>query len=387
MLVMTLLARDEEDIVDANLRYHLDCGVDFVIATDNRSEDGTRAVLERYAREGHLRLLLEDRDSYPQAQAVTHMARMAAEEHGANWVINNDADEFWWPREGTLKELFAAIWDDYGALAASRTNFVARPDEGGFFAERMIVSKVRELSAVRDRAATKYHFDRYAQYAMPKVAHRGRRDIEVANGSHSVVGEGLTTVPGWWPIDILHFPLRSYAHFEAKVRNGGRAVARNPDPAFAPYLRELYRLYEAGRLPEYYADTLVHDDAVAAGIRDHRLVVDRRLQRWLRSQDPAAAAAEPASASDWEEPSGLEAQMLRAITVGEWHQTPALELERRLEKERVSHERTAGRLEKATATLKRTQAALAAEKMRPAQRLLRRIGALRRSGTSSGDRP
>ena len=53
-VVMTLLARDEADIVDSWLDFHLNAGTDFVIATDNRSRDGTTEILERYAREGHL---------------------------------------------------------------------------------------------------------------------------------------------------------------------------------------------------------------------------------------------------------------------------------------------------------------------------------------------
>ena len=51
-LVMTLLVRDEADIVDAQIAFHLAAGVDFVIATDNRSEDGTTRILERYERAG-----------------------------------------------------------------------------------------------------------------------------------------------------------------------------------------------------------------------------------------------------------------------------------------------------------------------------------------------
>ena len=36
-LVQTLVVRDEVDIVDAQIAYHLNAGVDFVIATDHES--------------------------------------------------------------------------------------------------------------------------------------------------------------------------------------------------------------------------------------------------------------------------------------------------------------------------------------------------------------
>ena len=40
-LVQTLVVRDEVDIIDAQISYHLGAGVDFVLAPDHDSHDGT----------------------------------------------------------------------------------------------------------------------------------------------------------------------------------------------------------------------------------------------------------------------------------------------------------------------------------------------------------
>ena len=127
-LVMTLLARDEADIIDAWLGFHLNAGADFVIATDNRSVDGTTDVLERYAREGHLHLIREAGEDLRQNEWVTRMARVAATEFGADWVINSDADEFWWPRGASLRNVLAAVPPRYGTVSAFLRVFVPRPD-------------------------------------------------------------------------------------------------------------------------------------------------------------------------------------------------------------------------------------------------------------------
>lgn len=59
-LVMTLLVRNEEDIVRYNIDFHLSKGVDFIIATDNGSTDSTRDILKEYEKRGVLHLIDEN---------------------------------------------------------------------------------------------------------------------------------------------------------------------------------------------------------------------------------------------------------------------------------------------------------------------------------------
>ena len=63
-LVMTLLVRDEQDIVRENLDFHLAQGVDQVIVTDNGSEDAKAEILREYESRGVVRLLFEASDDY-----------------------------------------------------------------------------------------------------------------------------------------------------------------------------------------------------------------------------------------------------------------------------------------------------------------------------------
>ena len=115
-LVMTLLVRDEAEIVDAQIAFHLAAGVDFVVATDNRSGDGTTEILERYEHDGRLHLIREPGDDLRQSEWVTRMARLAATDFGADWVLNTDADEFWWPQDSSLKDVLDAVPSRFGVV-------------------------------------------------------------------------------------------------------------------------------------------------------------------------------------------------------------------------------------------------------------------------------
>ena len=285
-LVMTLLVRDEADIVDAQIAYHLDAGVDFVVATDNRSEDGTTDILERYARDGHLHVIREPGDDLRQSEWVTRMARLAAVEFGADWILNTDADEFWWPRGGDFRALFAAVPDRYGVVRGAWRNFVPRPDDDRFFADRMTA---RLAMPSFHPHPLSIHF---------KSAHRGAGDVRIGRGNHEAFGDGLVALRGWYPIEIRHFPVRSFEHCMRKYVTQFVALERNAEKGIPGHMADAHRAYRAGALADFYAPLVVDDATLERGLASRELVTDTRLRDRLAALGFGAGAGPRAASVD-----------------------------------------------------------------------------------------
>jgi hypothetical protein len=262
-LVMTLLARDEADIVDAQIAFHLHAGVDFVIATDNGSRDGTTEILESYARAGYLHLIREEGNDMRQGEWVTRMARLAATDFGADWVINSDADEFWCSHGAPIKTVLSQVPRRFATVRALMRNFVPRPGEGQFFAERMNVRLIPGKTTQERYRVHPFH-------AQDKVVHRAHRDVFVSEGNHDAAWSSSVDLRGWWHFEVLHFPMRSSAQCVQKWRN---------------YERHGYSGYDVLTdfdAREYYGSLLVDETALAQGLEAGWFVVDNRLRHALR---------------------------------------------------------------------------------------------------------
>jgi hypothetical protein len=273
-LVVTVLARDEADVIDSQVAFHLNAGADFVIATDNNSRDGTTEILERYERSGVLHLIHELAEGLRQGEWVTRMARLAASDYGADWVINTDADEFWWPRGGSLKEVLAAVPEEYGVVEGFWRSFVPRPDDGELFAERM-TARLTQHAPINDPTS----FYR----PVIKVAHRADPNVEIGRGNHTLVGSSFRTLTTWHPLEVLHFPLRSRAQWARKIELQGVAFTEHIARSGTGYHMKGYGALQAGRIDEQYKSLVVDDDALARGLADGTLALDTRLRDALRA--------------------------------------------------------------------------------------------------------
>jgi hypothetical protein len=189
-------------------------------------------------------------------------------------VIHSDADEFWWPRGGTLVDVLAAVPARYGVVRGCWRHFLPRPDDGSFFAERMTV----RLAVPAHPGAKETIF-----HAHQKIAHRAHPAVEVEAGNHNAEAPGLLPLRAWHPLEVLHFSLRSVAQVERKGRFGG--WLRNTDPRYEPTLHQIL-LADAqrdGRIHAFYDGHAIDDEALARGLADGTLAIDNRVRDVLRA--------------------------------------------------------------------------------------------------------
>ena len=102
-----------------------------MLVTDHRSTDGTSEILGEHARDDRVVVIREERGGLRQAEWTTRMSRLAAVEHGADWVIPSDADEFWWPRDGSFAEILGAVPPRFGVVRGLMRHFVLATRRGG----------------------------------------------------------------------------------------------------------------------------------------------------------------------------------------------------------------------------------------------------------------
>jgi hypothetical protein len=271
--------RDEEDILEHNLRYHLAQGVDFFIVMDHMSVDGTPKILDTYRRAGVAEVILQTHAGYLQGEWVTSMARRAAVQYGAEWVINNDADEFWWPLEGDLRSTLARVPDRFGSVAVPRHNFRPVAGSAGPFYERMVY---------RDAVST----NELGRPLLGKVCHRGHPEVVVSQGNHQAVVPGRESLFRDPAMEILHFPMRSLSQFEHKIATGGRAYEQSPGlaPRLGGTWRSLHATLQREGLETHYEAACLAPGGVDGLGDDGGLVRDERLRSFMRAEHAEGGA-------------------------------------------------------------------------------------------------
>jgi hypothetical protein len=270
VLAMTMVVRDEEDIVAANLDYHLAQGVDVILVTDHASTDRTPEILSQYAADARIRVDRDEGAAHDQVTRVNRLTRIAEESQGADWIIHCDADEFWLPAFGSLRDVFAAVPDRYGYLIVERANFVPVADDERPFHQRMTV---RERRTVNIRG----------EVLEPKLAQRPRAGAGVTAGNHDLEDPVMDRAPDIGAVTVGHFPMRSFEQFERKVVNTGTGYERleGRGEGVGGDQLELLSIQRGGGLRDYYEAQTLDENRIEQGLESGELLLDDQVRRVL----------------------------------------------------------------------------------------------------------
>jgi glycosyltransferase involved in cell wall biosynthesis len=115
--------KDEVEILPDCIAHLRAIGVDHIIAHDAGSTDGSERILREHA--GSDFEIVEHSDANPDAEAWNRLHARLARDCGADWVLFQDADEFWLPAGGTLHA--CASLADADIVTVPRFNVVLGP--------------------------------------------------------------------------------------------------------------------------------------------------------------------------------------------------------------------------------------------------------------------
>lgn len=289
-LVMTLLVRNEADVIEGNLRYHLDHGVDHIVAIDNGSSDGTTEILEEYAKKGVVHLLHESSRIFQQRAWVNKMGALAYSRHAADIIFHADADELWHPASGSLKTELCAYRSVDVLSVPVRNLLVANKSGEECFPADVIYEVTNPIVKPVTKVMDEVNWRSFLLYRYPnKVIYTTRQGyLEVVQGNHDVLPkywQNYTKQPSC-DIEVLHFPVRGFDQFCRKIINNGEGLENleqcfGSKPIHAWHVKRWYALYKSGRLEEEYERLLNLDSYVDQGILSPLSPMKRQVLKYF----------------------------------------------------------------------------------------------------------
>jgi glycosyltransferase involved in cell wall biosynthesis len=285
-----ILVRNEQFIIPVTIGYLLNMlGVHRILVADNGSTDATRIILQRLCKADERVRWLDASGPYLQQEITNGLMREACH-NGADWIIPNDADEFFWFGGRKLQEL--EIAPKTGALLLDVRNFVpwyCTSDDYPHALERLVFSAdpIGEQSDAQ-RLVEKHEIAFLQIKYPPKLMLRASVDTVIHKGNHDA--EGVMGERVWrQDAQVLHAPLRARNNLLARLEKARRIEELGAQGTESWHLRRLLRMDQTmGIDEEWRANSTLFGRIGTAG-RKRRLSLDLRL-RWIAQRQRSFAA-------------------------------------------------------------------------------------------------
>ena len=231
-IAANLTVLDEVELIEDAIRHLRAIGVDVISVTDLGSTDGTLNVLAKFASDPDVRIFSITAENNPDpANYGMQSYRKTVEVFDPDWVLLVDADEFWIPRSGDIKQTAALQW----AQTLSVKRFNVPPVQGRpFLRENLSPSHYGDLLLVARGAAEAWDKVPYRKNMpwimatiMPKIMTKPAVAADIGRGSHRVTSISGQEPQTATPDDLLiaHVPFSTRERFFRKVKNIERSLA------------------------------------------------------------------------------------------------------------------------------------------------------------------
>jgi hypothetical protein len=286
-IVLATGVYDNADVLSQFVEWHLGIGVDFIVAYDLGSSDGSQDILNKFAKSNVLHWSVIPDKNYTRFDPFTNIAMVAKEHYAADWVLNCDPDEFLCAQQNNLREVLrGANATDTAVLAVPRLNMTGPSlAQGQCPLERQTLRIDRPTAlSVDEKVSGNFPCPYIFIPVGPKTIVRASSLIQIAAGAHSASSSHGSQAQAD-TLRFLHYPVRGYSDFETKARNINDWLKRNPElgSRYAFHWQRLVRIYQAGKLRSEYDAQFVSEEQAGQLMQDGVCAIDEAVAAWVKN--------------------------------------------------------------------------------------------------------
>jgi glycosyl transferase family 2 len=283
-VVLAVNVFDNADTLRDCTDWHLAAGIDFVVASDMGSTDGSQDILADLAKSGSLSWSLQPRKNIDGYDPLTELAKTARDRFEADWIILLDADEFLCVTGEKLHDIVrTAGEEEIAVLTVPRFNMTGTLPASDQHYLEILNLRIDRPTAVSPETMISGDLGVPQVFAPinPKTIVRASRFVEYGAGAHTALTSRGNTGQRT-ELKIVHYPFRNFQAYEQKVENIVAFMAVNPHlpPGWGWHWRRFIRIREAGQLKAEYERQFVSPQRACELIHDQTCSIDDTLADW-----------------------------------------------------------------------------------------------------------